>query len=147
MFGGEIEWMKNFGENMRKENFLEGVWLKGERENDYIYINFFFGWLYFFGCLSLFCFNWTSFFNKSIRVNLYKLAFSISPLFTPNQTKRREIKIFSILPLFHFNQTDPAVFGHHISLLNWMENKLILKAQKVCALYLRPRYKSMCHVR
>ena len=36
------------------------------------------------------------FFNKGICVNLYKLTF-----FTPNQTKMREIKIFSILSLFH----------------------------------------------
>ena len=49
-----------------------------------------------------FGFNWTSFFNKGIHVNLYKLIFPSLHFFIPNQTKRREIKIFSIIPLFHF---------------------------------------------
>ena len=43
-----------------------------------------------------FYFNWASFFNKSICVNLYKLTFSI-----PNKIKMKEIKIFSMLLLFH----------------------------------------------
>ena len=40
--------------------------------------------------LSLFCFNWLSFFNKGIWVNLYKLTFSIISLFysQPNKNER-----------------------------------------------------------
>ena len=60
-----------------------------------------FRWLIFFGCLSLFFFNWVSFFNKGICVNLYKLTFPSLNFSTPNQIKMREIKIFSIFPLFH----------------------------------------------
>ena len=29
LFGGKIRWMENFKEKMRRENFLEGVWLRG----------------------------------------------------------------------------------------------------------------------
>ena len=58
-------------------------------------IGFFLVVYHFFG------FNWTSFFSKGICVNLYKLTFSIPPFSTPNQTKMREIKIFSIISLFH----------------------------------------------
>ena len=50
-----------------------------------------FGWLlffFFFG--SLFCFNWVLFFNKGIWVNLFKLIFSIPPLFysQPNKNEK-----------------------------------------------------------
>ena len=43
----------------------------------------------FFGCLLLFCFNWPSFFNKSVRVNLYKFTFffPIPPLFYSQSNK------------------------------------------------------------
>ena len=37
--------------------------------------------------LSLFCFNWALFFNKDIWINLYKLTFSISPLFHSQPNK------------------------------------------------------------
>ena len=41
-----------------------------------------FGWLLFFcGYLSLFCFNWASFFNNGIWVNFCKLTFPILSLF------------------------------------------------------------------
>ena len=30
-FRGEINWMENFGEKMRKKTFLECVWLGGEK--------------------------------------------------------------------------------------------------------------------
>ena len=45
---------------------------------------------FFFSCLSLFCFNWSSFFNKCVGVNLYKFIFSISPFFhsQPNKNER-----------------------------------------------------------
>ena len=58
---------------------------------------------FFFLCLSNFCFDWTSFFNKCMWVNLCKLFFFFPSIhfFTLNQTKRREIKIFFILSLFH----------------------------------------------
>ena len=75
---------------------------------------FFFSWhdyyflinlgdFFFFLCLSNFCFDWTSFFNKCMWVNLCKLFFFFPSIhfFTLNQTKRREIKIFFILSLFH----------------------------------------------
>ena len=56
-----------------------------------------FTWFFFFWVVYHFSyFNWTSFFNKSIYVNLYKLTFSI-----PNKIKMKEIKIFSMLLLFH----------------------------------------------
>ena len=57
--------------------------------NDYYYlINL--GDCMLFGCLSLFCFNWPSFFNKGIWVNSYKFTFFISPLFylQPNKNER-----------------------------------------------------------
>ena len=51
-----------------------------------------FGWLlsFFGGYLSLFCFNWASFFNNGIWGNLFKLIFSFSPLFhsQPNKNER-----------------------------------------------------------
>ena len=48
-----------------------------------------FGWLLLL-FLSLFCFNRTLFFSKSIQVNLYKHIFSISPLFhsQPNKNEK-----------------------------------------------------------
>ena len=44
----------------------------------------------FFGCLSFICFNWSSFFNKNIWVNLDKITFFIPPFFhsQPNKEKR-----------------------------------------------------------
>ena len=30
LFGGEIEWMKDFGEKMGRKTFLKCVWLGGE---------------------------------------------------------------------------------------------------------------------
>ena len=45
-------------------------------------------WFFFLGCLSLFCFNWASFFNKSICINLYKLTFSIPPFFHSQPNKK-----------------------------------------------------------
>ena len=30
LFGGEIEWIENFGKKMGRETFLESVWLGGE---------------------------------------------------------------------------------------------------------------------
>ena len=30
LFGGEIEWMKNFGKKIGRKTFLECVWLGGE---------------------------------------------------------------------------------------------------------------------
>ena len=48
----------------------------------------------FFGCLSLFCFKWSSFYKKGVWVNLYKLTFFIFSLFHSQPKKRREIKIF-----------------------------------------------------
>ena len=44
----------------------------------------------FFGCLSFIYFNWPSFFNKDIWVNLDKLTFFIPPLFhfQPNKEKK-----------------------------------------------------------
>ena len=42
---------------------------------------FLMNWLIYFGCLSFICFNWPSFFNKGIWVNLDKLTFFIPPLF------------------------------------------------------------------
>ena len=53
-----------------------------------------FGWLLFFLCdyLSLFCFNWASFFNKSIWVNLFKLIF-FHPSTFPLSTKQKWEKI------------------------------------------------------
>ena len=64
---------------------------------------FFFLWLF----VTCFFFNWVSFFNKGIWVNLFKLNFSISPLFhfQPNKNERK-IKIFSILLHFH----SPTIF-------------------------------------
>ena len=81
-----------------------------------------FGWLFsFFGYLSIFCFNWASFFNKSKWVNLFKLIFFHLSTFS-FLTKQKWEKIiyflsfhFFILPPFfiilffhhHSNQTDP----------------------------------------
>ena len=31
LFGGEIKWMKNFEEKMRRKTFLEWVWLGGKK--------------------------------------------------------------------------------------------------------------------
>ena len=45
---------------------------------------------FFFGCLSFICFNWLSFFNKSIWINLYKFTFSIFLLFH-SQPNKNEI--------------------------------------------------------
>ena len=54
-----------------------------------------------------FFFNWASFFNKGIWVDYVNSIFPSLHFFTPNQIKRREIKIFfSILPLFH----SPIIF-------------------------------------
>ena len=60
----------------------------------YFLINFSdcsFFFFFFYGYLLLFCFNWTPFFNKDIWINLFKLIFSISPLFhsQPNKTERK----------------------------------------------------------
>ena len=93
--------------------------------NDYYYlINL--GDCMLFGCLSLFCFNWPSFFNKGIWVNLYKLTFFIPPLFHSEQKKKwKKLKFFlssdfsillsfSILSLFYsFNQTGPNSYNFY----------------------------------
>ena len=55
----------------------------------------------FCGHTSLFCFNWVSFFNKRIWVNLFKLIFSIIPLFDPQPNKNDE-KTRSFLSSHHF---------------------------------------------
>ena len=74
----------------------------------FLFFNKFRWLLIIFGCLSLFCFNLTSYFNKNIWVNLYKLTFLFLHFLTLNQTKMRVIKIFFILPFFHLsNQTNP----------------------------------------
>ena len=64
--------------------------------------------------LSLFRFNWQSFFINGIWVNLYKFTFSIPPLFHSQKKKKRDklksslSSHFSILPLFHSShQTNP----------------------------------------
>ena len=57
------------------------------RHDFYFLIN----WLiafFFFG--SFFCFNWPSFFNKGIWVNLCKLTYSIPPLFSLPIKKKNE---------------------------------------------------------
>ena len=48
---------------------------------------FLMNWVIFFGCLSFICFNWPSFFNKGIWVNLDKLTFFIPPLFHSQSNK------------------------------------------------------------
>ena len=59
--------------------------------HDFFLLDFYFliNWVIVF-FLSLFCFNWLSFFNKGIWVNLYKLTFSIISLFysQPNKNER-----------------------------------------------------------
>ena len=65
-----------------------------------VYHFFGFNWASFFIYLFIYG-NWTSFFNKGIYISLYKLTFPTSPFFTLNQTKRRKIKVFSILSFFH----------------------------------------------
>ena len=96
---------------MERKTFFMGVWLEGGEGKRLVgsgcghdFCFFFpnkFRWLLFLFC-HFFCFNRTSFYNKGIWVNLYKHFFFPSLHFsTPNQTKRREIKIFSILSLFH----------------------------------------------
>ena len=89
-------WVFGWREGRQKDWWDPGV--------DMIFVFFFpnkFRWLLFLFC-HFFCFNRTSFYNKGIWVNLYKHFFFPSLHFsTPNQTKRREIKIFSILSLFH----------------------------------------------
>ena len=48
-----------------------------------------------FGCLSLFCFNWLSFFNKGIWVNSYKLNFFYPSIFSlPTKQKWGKLKYF-----------------------------------------------------
>ena len=58
----------------------------------YFLINWVIAFFFFFWCgyLSLFFFNWSSFFNKGVWVNLYKLTFSISSLFhsQPNKNEK-----------------------------------------------------------
>ena len=63
---------------------------------DVIFIFNKFGWLHF---LFFFLIEY-HFFNKNIWVNLHKVTFFVPPLSIPNQTKRKEIKIFSSLLLF-----------------------------------------------
>ena len=47
------------------------------------------------GCLSLFCFNWASFFNKGIWVNSYKLNFFYPSIFSlPTKQKWGKLKFF-----------------------------------------------------
>ena len=53
----------------------------------FLFFNKFRWLLIIFGCLSLFCFNLTSYFNKNIWVNLYKLTFFIPPLFNSQPNK------------------------------------------------------------
>ena len=59
--------------------------------HDFFLLDFYFliNWVIVF-FLSLFCFNWLSFFNKGIWVNLYKLTFSIISLFysQPNKNEK-----------------------------------------------------------
>ena len=49
---------------------------------------FYYYYYYFFDCWSLFCFNWASFCNKSILVNLYKLTFFIPSHFHSQLNKK-----------------------------------------------------------
>ena len=76
---------------------------------------------FFFLCLSNFCFDWTSFFNKCMWVNLCKLFFFFHPSTFSLSIKQRGEKLkyflsshFSINPSFstlllfhHFDQIDP----------------------------------------
>ena len=99
---------------------------------------FFFKWghnwviaFFFLSCLSLFCFNWVSFFNKGIWVNLCKFTFSIPFTFSLLiKQKREKLKIFflspyffifspfSILTLFHpSNQTNPKYITFHFLII------------------------------
>ena len=78
-------------------------------------------YFFFLGYLLLFCFNPTSFFNKSIWVNFFELIFLSLHFSTLNQTNKRKNKnlFFSILQLFYtlsifysllfysFNQLNP----------------------------------------
>ena len=74
--------------------------------HDFYFFSKFGRLLFFCGYLSLFCFNWASFFNKSLLVNLFKLIFFHPSTFSLS-TKQKGEKIkyyisshFSILPPF-----------------------------------------------
>ena len=69
------------------------------RNDFFFFLNL--GYFFFLGCLSLFYFNLTLFFNKSILVNLYKFFFSFFHFFIPNITKIRKIETFSIFLFFY----------------------------------------------
>ena len=66
------------------------------RHDFYFVINL--GGCFLFLSLFVFCFNWTSFFNKGIWVNLYKFTFFIFPRSTP-PTKQKRGKLKSFYPL------------------------------------------------
>ena len=117
LFGGKIGWMENVGKKMEKKIFFRVclVGWEGRKINSrtrvfspWAYQKVFFSkwrenwrkkmrllnahvqfiqFLFFFFGLSLFCFNWPSFFNKGVWVNLYKLIFSISLVFHSQQNK------------------------------------------------------------
>ena len=63
----------------------------------------------FFGCLLPFCFNWQSFFNKGLWVNLYKFTFSIPLFFHFQLNKYFSIKFWHLntVPIFWHLNTQP----------------------------------------
>ena len=62
----------------------------------YFLINLVIDFFFFFLFITFFGFNWVSFFNRGICVNLYKFTFSISPFlhFQPTNQKWGKLKFF-----------------------------------------------------
>ena len=60
-------------------------------------------WFFFFFVYHFFGFNWASFFNKGICVNLYKLTFSISQFFHFQPNKNEENWNIFYHPIFLFS--------------------------------------------
>ena len=85
---------------------------------------------FFFFVIFCFCFNKTSFFNKSIRVNLYKYIFSIPPLFLPP----------TIFYLFTFSFLQP---NELLKLL--MINLCGILVELTCFMY-KQIYELLCHI-
>ena len=83
LFGLWVWWLFYLFIFLTRHDFFLGTWF-------FFLINWviFFFFFFFCGCLSLFCFNWPSFFNKDIWVSLYKFTFFIPLLFHSQPNKR-----------------------------------------------------------
>ena len=88
---------------------------------------------FFFGWLSLFCFNWASLFNKNIWVNLYKFIFSIPPLFysQPNKNKGNNNLFYppTFLPSNYFLSSHFSIYSTERTSLQNNQTPLIFLMQ------------------